>query len=225
MSRPGARFALWGGKWTNPYITNGLVGMWDAEWNAGGGVHDPNASKWKDLSGQAYDLNVPSVLSWSSDSLVYPAEGSKDTNRIWVDNSFTQHKSIEVVAKFNNNESSILRVYNSNTMVFHWNFSFFWAGVNRGGGNLRAGQRHYASVCIDPDAYRVYRDKLAVAGASGVALQPVGETAYTIGYYPSANYAFNGELCAIRYYNRPLADAEVEANRALDIARFKLPIA
>ena len=24
--------------WTNPYVTDGLVAMWDGEWNAGGGV-------------------------------------------------------------------------------------------------------------------------------------------------------------------------------------------
>ena len=28
--------------WTNPYVTDGLVAMWDGEWNAGGGVHDAN---------------------------------------------------------------------------------------------------------------------------------------------------------------------------------------
>lgn len=35
----------------NPYITSGLVAMWDGEWNAAVGVHDPNATIWKDLSG------------------------------------------------------------------------------------------------------------------------------------------------------------------------------
>lgn len=38
--------------WVNPYITDGLVAMWDGEWNAGGGVHDPNSVMWKDLAGR-----------------------------------------------------------------------------------------------------------------------------------------------------------------------------
>lgn len=37
-----ARQIAFGGsakKWENPYITDGLVAMWDGEWNAGGGKH------------------------------------------------------------------------------------------------------------------------------------------------------------------------------------------
>lgn len=37
--------------WTNPYVTDGLVAMWDGEWNAGGGVHDASATVIKDLVG------------------------------------------------------------------------------------------------------------------------------------------------------------------------------
>lgn len=42
--------------WKNPYITNGLIGMWDGEWNAGGGIHDSNSMIWKDLSPTKCDL-------------------------------------------------------------------------------------------------------------------------------------------------------------------------
>ena len=28
------------GEWSNPYVLDGLIAMWDAEWNAGGGMHD-----------------------------------------------------------------------------------------------------------------------------------------------------------------------------------------
>lgn len=41
----------------NPYITDGLIAMWDAEWNAGIGVHDPTAIIWKDLSGNKCHLS------------------------------------------------------------------------------------------------------------------------------------------------------------------------
>jgi len=36
----------------NPYVTSGLVAMWDAEWNVGFGVHDPESPIWKDLAGE-----------------------------------------------------------------------------------------------------------------------------------------------------------------------------
>ena len=38
--------AAGGGGWVNPYVTDGLVAMWDGEWNAGGGVHDASANEW-----------------------------------------------------------------------------------------------------------------------------------------------------------------------------------
>ena len=40
--------------WHNPYITNGLIGMWDGEWNAGPGLHDANATGLFDLTGTNY---------------------------------------------------------------------------------------------------------------------------------------------------------------------------
>ena len=45
MSLIAARSAMVGGGgkgWKNPYVTDGLIAMWDGEWNAGGGVHDSN---------------------------------------------------------------------------------------------------------------------------------------------------------------------------------------
>ena len=208
--------------WFNPYVTDGLVAMWDGEWNAGPGMHDSNATKWVDLSGRAFDFDVPNTLSWSDDALVFPPDGDKNTNRLYTNHSFTQNKTIEVVAKFNKNESSILRVYSSNTILFHWGFSFFWDGTNRGGGNLSVGTRHYAAVCIDgADGFRVYRDGLVQNGTA--VLSPIGETAFTVGYYNSTTYALNGDVCAIRFYNRSLTAEEIAANRAVDVERFNLP--
>ena len=38
-----------GGGWKNPYITDGLVAMWDGEWNVGGGVHSDTLTSWNDI--------------------------------------------------------------------------------------------------------------------------------------------------------------------------------
>ena len=37
------------------YVTKGLIAMWDGEWNAGIGQHDPDSIIWKDLVG---DFNL-----------------------------------------------------------------------------------------------------------------------------------------------------------------------
>lgn len=211
--------------WSNPYITDGLVGMWDGEWNVSGGSHDPATTKWKDLSGQAFDFDVPSTLSWSDDALVFPPNGDKNTNRLYTNHSFTQNKTIEVVAKFTTNSSSILRANTSgHTLVFHWGFSLFWNGTNRGSGNLSAGQRHYAALCIDDaNGYRIYRDTANVYRNSSVVLSPLNETVFTVGYYPNTIYAFYGDVCAIRFYNRPLTPEEIAHNYKIDKERFNLP--
>ena len=49
----GARTGAWAksGEWVNPYVTDGLVAMWDGEWNAGFGIHNPLAATIKDLIG------------------------------------------------------------------------------------------------------------------------------------------------------------------------------
>ena len=43
------------------YVQDGLIAMWDGIENAGWGVHDPNATVWKDLIGSGYDFQIPSA--------------------------------------------------------------------------------------------------------------------------------------------------------------------
>jgi hypothetical protein len=51
------------------YVQSGLVAMWDGIENAGWGVHDANATTWKDLIG-SYDATLTAAGSFSADSLV-----------------------------------------------------------------------------------------------------------------------------------------------------------
>ena len=53
----------------NPYITDGLIAHWDGIWNTGIGLHDPDATVWKDLAGIQGDMPIPQTLSVGDDSL------------------------------------------------------------------------------------------------------------------------------------------------------------
>ena len=56
----------------NQYVTDGLVAWYDGEWNVGIGEHDPNATVWKDLSGNGNDLQIPylqEIVFWENDCL------------------------------------------------------------------------------------------------------------------------------------------------------------
>jgi hypothetical protein len=73
-----ARQIAFGGsanKWENPYITDGLVAMWDGEWNAGWRKHDPSTTVWKDLVG-IYDAQA-------EDSPVFGDSFSDTSNGCW----------------------------------------------------------------------------------------------------------------------------------------------
>ena len=57
------------GKTARDYVQDGLVAMWDGIENAGYGIHDTNATTWKNLIGDmAWDMTVPAV---------HDAEGSR----------------------------------------------------------------------------------------------------------------------------------------------------
>lgn len=80
-----------GGGWKNPYVTDGLIAMWDGEWNAGGGKHDPNATTWVDLVGGyvATCGTVPPV--WGANYTEVATDttitGGTYTKGVWVSNA------------------------------------------------------------------------------------------------------------------------------------------
>ena len=70
--------------WQNPYVTNGLVAMWDAEWNIGNGRHDPSATVWKDLVGDI-DLTATGQVDWCCEDGIYKVGGLAE-NGSWFEN-------------------------------------------------------------------------------------------------------------------------------------------
>ena len=77
-----------------PYVKDGLIAMWDGEWNAGYGVHDPNANVWKDLSGRAFDFTyTPNKFIIEDKSLL--GRASSLENFIILQNNYT----IEIVSQ------------------------------------------------------------------------------------------------------------------------------
>jgi len=54
------------------YVQEGLVAMWDGIENAGWGVHDPNATTWKELVVGGANFPLPTLASWRDDGLYVP---------------------------------------------------------------------------------------------------------------------------------------------------------
>jgi hypothetical protein len=69
-----------GKKWVNPYLMDDLYIQWDAEWNAGGGVHDDNY-RMIDLSGNGRDITLPDSAIINSDNIVFTNNTGAYINR------------------------------------------------------------------------------------------------------------------------------------------------
>lgn len=59
-----------GGISAKSYIQDGLVAMWDGIENAGWGMHNPNATVWKDLTGNNHDLTLyENAMTWLDNAI------------------------------------------------------------------------------------------------------------------------------------------------------------
>ena len=57
-------------KQQNPYITNGLIAMWDGEWNVGFGKHDNNANYWINLMTEIPATLMSGNISFTNNALI-----------------------------------------------------------------------------------------------------------------------------------------------------------
>jgi len=211
-----------GGGWTNPYVTDGLVAMWDGEWNAGGGVHDPSATTWKDLVG-TNDL----------DDIV-----SNNDDWDWTINGFRQQTGN--TCRFRRLGTTISWLYAEIVVSIGTrdSRSLFGGGVNNGFANYA---RYFtATAQTTPVPYVVNSGTAMTVGYDAVAQRMYKngalQTYHTVG---AGNYGTTGEIyigntrgnlavdpCVVyslRLYSHALTAAEIAANYAIDKARFDMP--
>lgn len=215
--------------WTNPYVTDGLIAMWDAEWNAGGGVHDPNATTWKDLVGTNDLTLVSGAQTITSSSVVFndTALGGKLADGI--DNVV----AIEFCGMVTRNASSAIFTPNrlgtgGGTSGFYF-FSLWYYNNSFGAGHHKNG---FSVGANSP--FTVYSDYVtsetdfAPKALNGVVSSPTGASDYysvygnDIGFGFRSNYPFGGEVYNLRIYSRSLTVSEIAANAAVDAARFNI---
>ena len=227
--------------WTNPYVTDGLIAMWDGEWNAGGGIHDANATVWKDLVGNR-DLGLYSA-SFNNNSLYRSNESAtgymayvEQTSPIWV------VKTFEFCCDLSYSGWMVPFSVQTRDSNGAW-ISSISARSSKGGGTLECISARNWTKYPKPFSGGNLKGTLCVQwdGANGV---------WTVGAYfngteliedptlPSAagNYARNsialgsnslynltGSIYSARAYSRAITAEVIAANYAIDKARFNLP--
>lgn len=242
------RNALMAGKrWKNPYVTDGLVAMWDGEWNAGPGVHDPTATVWKEIvTGADCELtgSLETDYTWAGDSFVklheskgrFIFDATSSCQTAFRNASFTVEATTSQPVDTANWQAQILNICQT-SQLSTYSVGIFarWRRENNGTmGNLSGAKYPSGSGVTLASA-----DALATFSCSYNQGQFIsyldGEQKSTGSATPdstiegvhvrlgSVNYAFRGHYHNLRIYNRALTADEIARNYAIDKARFGLP--
>lgn len=229
------------------YVQNGLVAMWDGIENAGYRQHDPNATVWKDLSGNNMDFPlVEGNSSWLGNALLGASRsagyiGSLSASSLGTVGfvEFVGNPYYGVGDRVEATPGMILDGATSGSVI---NLRIRgWASrkvcsilkgskncpwyVTPGMGTKSEDRTVYcAGEVSGADVGTVYYN------GDEVTPQTFGEnfdaSPYVcLGAYKTndTRYPYEGSINCIRIYNRSLTAADVAHNYAVDKARFNLP--
>ena len=208
------------------YVQDGLIAMWDGEWNAGDGVHDQNATVWKDLIGQN-DLDIVNESSFEKDCLIIPTSNTIGAER---DSLLTTRGTIEVVMS-----ASAWENYDICCFLYFGQYHQFGRrnglvnGCNTdGSGNYGCYTQNLDDGAYGMNSFSITRVR-SETGSIAKNNKQLKMTKFSAqGYRPPSIISILSGRGVFRYfniriYNRHLSDAEIAANYAIDKARFNLP--
>ena len=112
-----ARNAVLHGGWKNPYVTDGLIAMWDGIDNVGQGIHDPNAAIWKDLVG-GLTYVLPAGAVFDSNRCVF---ANTPAAAFSIGNQLSGNFTLDALVKFNSSsatDTKILATEQGNNSLF-----------------------------------------------------------------------------------------------------------
>ena len=232
------------------YVQDGLVAMWDGIENAGWGVHDSNATVWKNLGslGSAYDA-TRNAGTFSEDGAVFVRSSGR--SQVFSIPGYLLRDKMK-------GEWTYEVVFTPDDGWFQ-TYSGIWGNHDESGKCLSGGQyigSQFEFIIYKPaiklwtpqssffaagEKYAVSQVASAIAGtgvtycnnsevASLSSINPTlntytnaGKTMIGAAYLNGNDRVFDGIVHALRIYNRPLFAAELAANYAVDKARFGLP--
>ena len=226
-----------GKKWKNPYVTDGLVAMWDGEWNAGGGVHNPDATVWTDCMGNGFDLSAASGMGFVTWGANY-AQTAANTGLVATGDYVFQDRNItaEVVTDWTiaGNNIGIIAInrggnYFNQTVGYRCAGGWLFCSYGGGQQNLSiTGTLAVSFVSAENDGsvtITAYRAGTALTTKTVTPSSTI--TGSKVELFGTSASAWGGgvvaKVRAIRLYSRALTASEIAANYAIDKARFGLP--
>ena len=235
----GSRNGFAVGGWRNPYVTNGLIAMWDGEWNEGGETHNANNLRLVELCGSGNDL------------IIDPTYGTLGLNFVHCNGLGVAAAGISELQSFSTQQIEVVfsitgRPFGGNNFIidlyrgparlggadYFRKFSIYarynsaigfssLRGINASP-NISTTIRAYSISCDASLGDTVFIDGIWTNGIGPSSPATLNGAANT-NIYPTLGYSAEGDIYTIRVYSRKLTASEIAANYAVDKARFNLP--
>lgn len=220
------------------YVQDGLVAMWDGIENSGWGVHDPNATVWKDLVGGVEARASASSARFSFAQNVCQCDLSSIGRGFGVLVAYLPGdvglsvRQIDVVYSSSSSSCAPLCLSGFSSRQF--------LCANVGGLIGQVGYSQFGATDVSVTQLHAYSVVLtggwpimSAAFADGQSLnisgyktaitqyQPYSQGRIFLGYKNNQNNVL--DLANVRLYSRAKTAAEIAANYAIDKERFNLP--
>ncbi|MBP5542669.1 MAG: RNA polymerase sigma factor [Kiritimatiellae bacterium] len=225
------------------YAMSGLIARWDAIDNVGTGTHDSSATTWKDLAGDNdMTIDANSGAGWKNGNAFYLNSLANGVCPAYGKSGNTNYKTIEIVYKKATSKGRLLWCGGewSRYVAFDYTDTAApWQNAKVYFDGAKATQHTVVSDCEPTSLVALYNDSNAVvdiyrdgeennAGAKNANTWSVdgNSTMVRLGSRSKTNTSQNttqgweGEVYAIRLYDRQLTPQEIARNYSLDAARF-----
>ena len=211
--------------WDNPYVSKGLVAMWDAEWNVGYGEHDAESDVWVDLVGNNHMLLNP-ASTWGENCLVNAPNTKGAVGQYWANGAVT----IECVMRI----KGFYKYYSTPFVVYNKYSDVTYRGIGKRYEHLTNGVKYYYKQFLfsSTDVFQtsmylkeLWNDCKSYIDSEKKSMDKITQSIHTIdenAVYVNAGQ-FEVEYYTIRLYDRELTDAERMHNYEVDRFRFNLP--
>lgn len=206
-----------------PYVTDGLVAMYDGIWNNGIMRHSDNIKRWKNLVGDTDGVLNGMFITDSSVRSTYSGYVQIPNVDSMTGNEFTY----EIAVRMHGYESLDHRIF--------WGDGTSRPYINLSGGGIFQAMTRGGSDAVKNytgDA-RFYPHAFSFAIGNGASLYADGVHVRTVSYssdkarsismprYGDAS-SLDIEIWCIRIYDKILSQEEVEFNHVIDLERFGL---
>lgn len=214
--------------WDNPYVTDGLVAMWDGQWNFGGGIHSPKGNRLYELISSATETAVASTFTVGKN--FWEVETAIAANR--VTELTTAFKNailggaahLDVITYVN---APATAIYGNVITMSGINFGYQPAS-GLGGFSLLTSGRHLvqdtkligrSAANLEIDIDTTQRTLTYTVGTESTTISVESLDSLSNHFYIAVP---GTRLYCVRVYNRLLSPSEKSANHEMDKLRFPL---